>query len=90
MDDELTIYGTRGILRIWAWRGWRFEDSRGRAEEWLSYQRSEVPGYVGMAGALNEFASAIIEGRQAIPSAQDVLPTQEIIEKFYRRTGKTK
>jgi predicted dehydrogenase len=28
-DDELTLYGTGGTLRVWAWRGWRFEPLAG-------------------------------------------------------------
>ena len=88
-DDELTIYGTEGTLRIWAWRGWRFDPCRGRAEEVLSYKRHEVVGVVGMSGALSEFASAILRKRAPCPTAEEVLAAHEIIDQFYRRVRRS-
>lgn len=88
-DDELTVYGTKGTLRVRAWRGWRFEPHDGPPEEESSYpERHDVPTRVttGMTGALAEFAGAILERRTPRPSGEDVLPSQEIVEQFYQRT----
>lgn len=89
LDDELTVYGTKGTLRIWAWRGWRFEPGEGAPEEHPSYP-ADTEFYVrvrtGMTGALAEFASAIAEGRAPSPSADELLPSQEVIDQFYRQT----
>lgn len=90
MDDELTIYGTDGTLRVWAWRGWRLERFGEAPEEHAGYA-PEADLYsrvrVGMAGALAEFASAIEENRTPAPTPDDVLASHEIIEQFYSRVG---
>lgn len=88
LDDELTIYGAQGTLRIWAWRGWRFEPEDGEAQEYSCYQPEDdhfAKARLGMAGALSEFAAAILEGRLADPSPQDALDAQGIIEAFYNQ-----
>ena len=92
VDDELTVYGTEGTLRVWAWRGWCFEPSSGDAEDHACY--SEDTDHfdrvrVGMAGALTEFAAAIREGRAASPSPAEVLKSQEIVEAFYQDNDAT-
>src|SRR5262249_24441817 len=46
LDDELTVYGTKGTLRIWAWRGWRFDSVAGKSEEYRSYRPDVVPGII--------------------------------------------
>lgn len=86
VDDELTVYGTKGTLRIWAWRGWRFEPSDGPAEEHKTCAAGEKKGHVGMSGALMEFAAAILEGREPSPSAEEILAAHEIIDQFYKRS----
>lgn len=87
LDDELTVYGTEGTLRIWCWRGWRFEPGEGPAEEHPGYP-ADMEFYArvrtGMAGALAEFASAVAEGRTPSPSPDELLPSQEVIDQFYR------
>ena len=90
VDDELTVYGTEGTLRIWAWRGWRFEPMLGAPEEESSYPSDADPPArvrVGMTGALREFASAVVEGRPARPSAGEILEIQAIVDRFYRQVG---
>ncbi len=82
-DNELTVYGTGGTLRIWAWRGWRFEPATGTPEEHESYAPTDDPvarARVGMAGALREFATAVTESRAPNPAAEEVLAAQEVIE----------
>ena len=86
MDDELTVYGTQGTLRIWAWRGWRFESSGGKFEEYASYAPDQdlyARVRVGMGAALSEFANAITEGRKAGPEPREILATHELLERFY-------
>ncbi|MCC6422641.1 MAG: Gfo/Idh/MocA family oxidoreductase [Phycisphaerales bacterium] len=89
-DDELTIYGSKGTLRVWAWRGWRFEPlAAGElAEQHDSYAPAddsiEARVRVGVSGALREFVGAIEGHREPVPSAADVLAAQELIEQFYR------
>jgi predicted dehydrogenase len=86
LDDELTIYGSRGTLRVWAWRGWRFEPAGGPAEERTSYPADAdhfARVRVGMAGALAEFAAAISERRPPSPTPEDALAAQRILEAFY-------
>ena len=90
MDDELTVYGTEGTLRIWAWRGWRFEPVNGEPEEHLCYDPDAdhfARVRVGMAGALREFAQALLGGRSPNPTAREVLPAQSIIDQFYQRSA---
>lgn len=86
-DDELTIYGTQGTLRIWAWRGWRFEPSHGApAKEKHCFETSATADeriQAGVAGAMQEFVSAIKEKRQPNPVPQAALAAQKLIEQFY-------
>jgi Predicted dehydrogenases and related proteins len=86
-DDELTIYGSQGTLRIWAWRGWRFEPSNGGpAKDRLCFEPSTSPDariQAGVSGALQEFVSAIKEKRPPSPSGHDALAAQKLIEQFY-------
>lgn len=88
-DDELTLYGTGGTLRVWAWRGWAFEPAKGRREEHSCYPATAdhfARVRVGMAGALAEFAAAIAEGRPASPGFREILEVQRLIHQFYRQT----
>ncbi len=86
-DDELTIYGTQGTLRIWAWRGWRFEPSNGApAKDKLCFETCATTDeriQAGVAGAMQEFVSAITEKRQPNPAPQAALAAQKLIEQFY-------
>ena len=86
-DDELTIYGTGGTLRVWAWRGWRFEPIDGCAEERACYDPKDntfVRGRIGMAGAIREFVSAVTDERDTDPLPEEALAAQAIIDEFYR------
>jgi predicted dehydrogenase len=90
-DDELTIYGDKGTLRVWAWRGWQFEPlARDEAvEKRECYLPSDHIGTrvrVGVTGALREFVTAIAEHRQPVPSAQDALSAQQLVELLYQNT----
>jgi predicted dehydrogenase len=93
LDDELTIYGSEGTLRIWAWRGWRFEPiqpNAGEAEEHTGYRPDDdraARARIGMSGALAEFAGAIAEGRTPDPAPEQVLAAQAIVEEFYRHVS---
>jgi len=90
LDDELTIYGTEGTLRIWAWRGWRLETPDGKIEEHPGYPFGmELYGRVrlGMSGALAEFVAAIEEKRRPSPSPEEILPWQEVLDEYYSRAG---
>jgi len=91
-DDELTIYGTSGTLRTWAWRGCRFEPADGAdIEEHISYaeeQDESARVEIGMVGALTEFVAAIREEREPSPRAEEILAIQEIIEQFYQAVGR--
>ena len=92
LDDELTVYGTEGTLRIWAWRGWRFEPGDGDAEDHACYPEDVdrlARVRLGMAGALSEFSAAIREGRAASPSPAEVLKSQAIVEAFYEDNDAT-
>ena len=86
VDHELTIYGTTGTLRVWAWQGWRFEPGEGDAEDHVCFSE-DVDHFakvrIGMAGVLREFSTAIREGRTASPSPAEVLKSQAIVEAFY-------
>ena len=72
VDDELTIYGTHGTLRVWAWRGWRFEPSDGSAPEqqecYAAKDDAAARVRVGVTAAQEEFASAIIQNRAPDPA----------------------
>lgn len=88
-DDELTVYGTKGTLRVHAWNGWRFDplDAAEAAQDHPCYTPEDdiqVRIQSGVYGALAEFADAIIENRQPNPPAEAALASQQIIEQFYR------
>jgi predicted dehydrogenase len=91
-DDELTVYGTRGTLRIWSWRGWRFEPADGSAMEehhcYAAEDDLEARVQKGVAGAMQEFALAILEQREPNPPASAALKAQVLIEEFYQHIGK--
>jgi predicted dehydrogenase len=86
-DDELTIYGTKGTLRVWAWRGWRFEPINGEAaqEHFIYSDKDNLDARVqsGVANALQEFAAALAEKRDPNPPATAALKAQMLIEEFY-------
>ena len=89
-DDELTLYGTGGILRIWAWRGWAFEPGAGPPEVHVCYPEEAdhaARARVGMTGALTEFVSAIAEGRRAGPAFREILEVQRLLDRLYRSAG---
>lgn len=87
IDDELTVYGTQGTLRVWAWRGWRFEPAGSVPEDHESYPADLdllARVRVGMKAALTEFGTAILDGRPPEPSAAPIIAAQEILDQFYQ------
>jgi phthalate 4,5-cis-dihydrodiol dehydrogenase len=89
-DDELTVYGTGGTLRVWAWRGWAFEPAGGAREEHACYPDAAdhaARARIGMAGALAEFAAAIAARRPASPGFGEILQVQRLIDRFYTEAG---
>jgi predicted dehydrogenase len=92
-DDELTIYGTKGTLRVWAWRGWRFEPINGEAfrEHFVYSDEDDLDARVqsGVASALREFAAALTENREPNPPAMAALKAQMLIEEFYDCAAKS-
>jgi predicted dehydrogenase len=91
-DDELTVYGSKGTLRLWAWRGWRFEPiGRGETAEQHASYPPDADGdaivRLGVGGALREFAAAIAEQREPDPGAGAAVAAQELVESFYRHVG---
>lgn len=88
LDDELTLFGDRGTLRVWAWRGWRFEPMSPDEQvyEQASYtpeQDQETRTRVAIQNALAEFVAAIVEEREPCPSAQAAVDAQLLVEQFY-------
>jgi len=90
VDDELTVYGTAGTLRVWSWRGWAFEPLDGESPEHGEYP-ADMDRYarvrLGMAAALTEFSEAIRDGRPASPGADEILEIQRLLDQFYRHVG---
>jgi len=90
MDDELTLYGAGGTLRVWSWRGWAFEPADGPRQEHAGYpagMERAARVRLAMAAALGEFAAAVHEGRAASPDAGDILEVQRLLDQFYRDAG---
>jgi predicted dehydrogenase len=90
-DDELTIYGTYGVLRVWAWRGWKFEpieDGASTVQDDCYAGSDDLASRVrvGVAGAMREFASAILDRRPCDPPAVAAMAAQEIVDRFYRHS----
>ena len=88
-DDELTLYGTKGTLRVWAWRGWRFEPSDSKqkvVEEFYYSPATPVSMRVqdGISAALAEFYALIQQNNRCAEYALAALESQILIEKFYR------
>jgi predicted dehydrogenase len=92
-DDELTVYGTKGTLRVWAWRGWRFEPTNGEApqEHFVYSEEDDLDARVlsGVTAALQEFAFAMTENREPNPPATAALKAQMLIEEFYDYVSKS-
>ncbi|MBT4502429.1 MAG: Gfo/Idh/MocA family oxidoreductase, partial [Gemmatimonadetes bacterium] len=91
MDDELTVYGSKGTLRVWSWRGLRLEPFGGEPEQVDGYPEGmEGAARVreGMRGAMARFADTV-EGRCS-PTAgvEELLDIQRLLDAFYRRTGR--
>jgi predicted dehydrogenase len=86
VDDELTLYGTLGTLRVRAWDGLRFEPADGPAEEVPCYT-PQADLYarvrVGMTAALAEFASAVLDGHPPDPPPEAAVTAQAIVDQFY-------
>lgn len=90
LDDELTLYGTTGTLRVWSWRGWTFEPLAGSPPQRGGYPEGVdrlARVRLGMAGALTEFSQAIQEGRPASPGAGEILVIQRLLDEYYRHVG---
>jgi len=92
-DDELTVYGNQGTLRVWAWRGWRFEPINGDPpqESFVYSAKNDLDARVlsGVANALQEFAFAMRENRQPNPPTTAALKAQMLIEEFYECVSKS-
>ncbi|MCC7193486.1 MAG: Gfo/Idh/MocA family oxidoreductase [Phycisphaeraceae bacterium] len=90
MDDELTVYGTNGTIRIFAWRGWRFEPLNGEARETHSFPKEWGLADVvrsAMSSAMQEFADAVKTGVSIHPLTEAALTSQTLIDAFYRHVG---
>jgi predicted dehydrogenase len=91
MDDELTVYGSKGTLRVWSWRGLRLEPFDEEPEQVDGYPEEMEPAArvrEGMRGAMSQFADTV-EGRQP-PTAgvAELLDVHRLLDAFYRRTGR--
>lgn len=90
MDDELTIYGTRGTIRVYAWRGWKFEPVEGVTEEHVCYPEewsTAGAALSAMTAAMREFTAAV-NGRAGVhPLAEAALASQALIHTFYRHAA---
>jgi len=89
-DDELTVYGTGGTLRVWSWRGWRFEPAGMPAEPHENYKASDDLHdriRIGMEGQMDLFASAIRGETTDYPTPEQILASQEIVHRFYQSIG---
>jgi predicted dehydrogenase len=86
IDDELTIYGSRATLRVWAWRGWRLEphDAPVLEEQWYPdhYSQSERAA-VGIRGALAAFGDAVLANAPSPVPACEVLRAHELVQEYY-------
>jgi len=91
VDDELTIYGSKGTLRVWSWRGLRLELFGEEPKQIDGYPEDMEPAAKvreGMRGAMSRFADTI-EGRHP-PTATvaQLLEIHRILDAFYRCTGR--
>ncbi len=91
MDDELTVYGSEGTLRVWSWRGLRLESFGEEPEQVDGYPEGMEPAArvrEGMRGAMSRFADTV-EGR-CPPTAgvEELLEIHRLLDAFYRRTGR--
>lgn len=87
LDDELTVYGTGGTLRVWSWRGWQFEPAGLPVERHEPYRSADDFSErvrIGMKAQMDCFASVIGGEATDCPSPSQVLARQEIINQFYQ------
>ncbi len=87
VDDELTIYGTRGTLRVYSWDRLRFEPAGGTPEDIRGYPAQTdllARVRVGMAAALTEFADAVLHSRSPDPPPAAAVAAQALVDQFYR------
>lgn len=89
-DEELTIYATKATLRVQAWKKLKVEWCTGEVQQSACYEAGIdhlAKVRVGITSALREFVAAIDEGRAAVPGPYDLLPTQRLVDQFYKMAG---
>ena len=86
LEGELSIFGSKGTLTMQVWNGWKLTNERGLRENVCFDEHLTVAQRAceGMKKALTEFAAAVHERRDTIPSAEETLVSQRLIEQAYR------
>jgi predicted dehydrogenase len=82
---DMEIIGTTGSIVIHTWRGYEYRSRHGT--EYHEIYKSESHAekvLVGMCAEVDELCSAIREGREARPTAEESTRALRVIEAFYR------
>ena len=86
LEGCLCCHGSQGTLHVNCWDGWRLEIG-GEPQRGLCFaEKASIAerALVGMTSALKEFVAAIRERRRPVPSPEESLVSQRLIEQAYR------
>ncbi len=89
-EDGLTLFGTKGVMKVRAWSHVEWSAYGGAVQREDGYPASLPEGerpLVGHRAAIGEFVSALREGRTPQADGRTALNAQEIVGEFYRFTA---
>jgi predicted dehydrogenase len=86
LAGELSVFGNKGTLTMQVWGGWKLTNERGLQKNVCFDEHLTVAQRAceGMKLALTEFVQAVHEQRDPVPSAEESLVSQRLIEQAYR------
>ncbi|MEW5977688.1 MAG: Gfo/Idh/MocA family oxidoreductase [Acidobacteriota bacterium] len=89
LEGEITLYGTRGTLRVDCWGGWKLQAAQSLRQQDCFAKGSSIAvrALVGMRAALEEFVAAVSQGRRPDPRPEESLVSQRLIEQAYTLAG---
>jgi predicted dehydrogenase len=82
---DLELIGTRGSILVHTWRGYELRTARGtERHDVYSDERHTDKVLVGVRGEVDEFCSAVQEGRQPRPGVEESTRALRVVHAAYR------